>query len=203
VRIDPVIGSGAQVIKTELFDQGQVPTTLKNMKFKIAAAVCGAVTGVVFALNGAFAADSKTTPTQITSPVQAPAPVPRVAPLADKLLTQTCKVLGAANAFSFHAEVLFDQVLPPAVKVQFAGGMNFALQRPGDLAVDYRSDLGAKQLWYQNGELTIFDPPHMVYARRYHLRSTICLSAPRRITIFPSRSRTWLIVILVKEFESR
>jgi len=89
---------------------------------------------------------------------------PPIAPLAEKLLTETCQVLGSAKAFSFHAEINFDQVLPSAVKVQFAAAMDFALQRPGELAVNYQSDLGGKQLSYQNGTLAIFDPPHMVYA---------------------------------------
>jgi hypothetical protein len=136
---------------------------LNNKRFKLAAAACVAVMGVALALNAVFAADSTTTPTQIASPVQAPAPVPRISPLADKLLTQTCNVLGAVNAFSFHAEVLFDQVLPSSVKVQFAGEINFAMQRPDELAIDYRSDLGAKQLWYQKDTLTVFDRPHLMY----------------------------------------
>jgi hypothetical protein len=115
------------------------------------------ISGISIGLNAASAAEPSTPSAQST-------PTPKIAPLADKLLTQACAVLGSANAFSFHAEINFDQVLPSAAKVQFAGAMNFALQRPGELAVDYRSDLGAKELWYQNGDLTIFDPPHMVYA---------------------------------------
>jgi hypothetical protein len=121
--------------------------------------VLAAVLAIMIPLNAAIAAETANQP-----PVTKAAPRPPVAPLADKLLTQACEVLGSAKAFSFHAEINFDQVLPSAVKVQFAAAMNLALQRPGDLAVDYRSDLGAKQLWYQNGDLTIFDPPQMVYA---------------------------------------
>jgi len=133
------------------------------MSLKLTAAACGAAMGAVFALNAALAANPTATPTQVAPRVQG-APVPKVAPLADKLLTQTCKVLGSADAFSFHAEVLFDQVLPSAVKVQFAGAIDFAVQRPDELAIDFHSDLGAKQLWYQKDTLTIFDPPHMMYA---------------------------------------
>src|SRR5208282_2464482 len=102
-------------------------------------------------------------PTQVTPPVQA-ASIPKLAPRADELLFQTCQLLGSADAFSFHAEVLFDQVLPSAVKVQYAGEVDFALQRPDELAIDYHSDLGGKQLWYQNDTLTIFDQSHRMYA---------------------------------------
>ena len=139
------------------------------MNIKLAAVACGAAMGVLFALNPAFAADSAATPTQVASPVRKDAsvqsvPSPKIAPLADKLLTRTCEVLGAADAFSFHAEVLFDQVLPSAVKVQFAGAIDFSLQRPDELAIAYQSDLGSKELWYHNNTLTILDRPHLMYA---------------------------------------
>ena len=101
--------------------------------------------------------------TQVAPPLQAVSG-PKVDPLADRLLAQTCRVLGTADALSFHAEVLFDKVLPSAVKVQFAGEMNFAIQRPDELMVDYHSDLGGKQLWFQNSTLTIFDESHRMYA---------------------------------------
>ena len=133
------------------------------MTYKLAATACGAVMFVALALTNALAADPAATPTPAAPPVQA-VPQFKVAPLADKLLTQTCEVLGAADAFSFHAEVLFDQVLPSAVKVQYAGAIDFAVQRPDQLAIDFHSDLGGKQLWYQKDTLTIFDPPHMMYA---------------------------------------
>ncbi len=86
-----------------------------------------------------------------------------IAPYADKLLTKACQALNSVDAFSFHAEIMFDQVLPPDVKVQFAGAMNFAVQRPDELAVDYQSDLGAKELWYSDGTLTVLDPTRMAY----------------------------------------
>jgi len=87
-----------------------------------------------------------------------------IAQRADKLLTRACEALAAASAFSFHAEILFDEVLPPDVKVQFAGAMDYAVQRPDELAIEFHSDLGAKRLWYSGGNLTILDLPHMVYS---------------------------------------
>ena len=133
------------------------------MMFKLAAAVCGAAMGVALAFISAMAEEPAATSTQAVPPVQA-APLPKVDPLADKLLTKTCEALGSADTFSFHAEILFDSVLPQAVKVQYAAEMNFAVKRPDELLVDYHSDLGAKQLWYQSGTLTIFDEPHQMYA---------------------------------------
>jgi hypothetical protein len=144
----------------------------KKMSFKVASVVIGAAMGIVLPIGAALAADwtpLPAVPTPITSSVQAAppsaaAPVPEIDPRADQLLNQTCKVLGAAKAFSFHAEVLFDQVLPSAVKVQFAGEINFAVQRPDELAIDFHSDLGGKELWYQKNTLTVFDRPHRMYA---------------------------------------
>ena len=93
----------------------------------------------------------------------APSPPP-ISPIAEKVLTNACGLLSSSHAFSFHADILFDQLLPSAVKVQFGGEMDFVLQRPDQLAVDYESDLGAKRLWYSGGKLTIYDPPHQVFA---------------------------------------
>jgi len=127
------------------------------MTFKLELAVC-TILGIALGTAAVFAAGPS--PSAAAPAVS----TPKIAPLADKLLTQVCEVLGSATAFSFHAEINFDEVLPQTVKLQFAGAMDFALQRPGELAVAYRSDLGAKDLWFQSGTLTIFDPPHMVYA---------------------------------------
>ncbi len=144
------------------------------MRVKFAEAACGAAMGIAFALNAAFAADwsqlpAVPTPAATASPAQtAPSvqasPGPEIDPRADELLSRTCKVLGATSAFSFHAEILFDQVLPSAVKVQFAGAIDFALQRPDELSIDYHSDLGGKELWYQKDSLTLFDAAHSMYA---------------------------------------
>jgi hypothetical protein len=85
-------------------------------------------------------------------------------PSPNAILTRACSFLASNQAFSFHADILFDQLLPSAVKVQFAAAMDFALQRPNELAVYYESDLGEKRLWYSGDRLTIYDPPHEVYA---------------------------------------
>ena len=131
-----------------------------NSKFVIVA--CAAAMSLAMALNGAWAADPSASATQSAPPVQ-PAP-PNIDPHAEELLTKMRGAVGSADAFSFHAEILFDKVLPRDVKVQYAAEMNFYLQRPDELAVDYHSDLGGKQLWYQNNMLTILDEPHQMYA---------------------------------------
>jgi hypothetical protein len=135
---------------------------LSTLKYKHAAACCGAALGIALAFNAALAAEPAASPAQAASPVQSPPP--KIDPKADELLTKTCEALGSADAFSFHAEISFDQVLPHAVKIQYAAEMNFALQRPDELAVEYNSDLGGKRIWYQNDTMTILDEPHLMYA---------------------------------------
>ena len=51
------------------------------------------------------------------------------------------------------------------MKVQFAGEIKFAVQRPDELAIDFNSDLGGKELWYRKDTLTVFDRPHQMYAK--------------------------------------
>jgi len=87
-----------------------------------------------------------------------------VDPHASQILRRACTVLADSDAFTFHAEINFDQVMPSEVKLQFAGASDFAVRRPNALAVDYESDLGAKRLWYNGKTLTIFDAPSMTYA---------------------------------------
>jgi hypothetical protein len=110
-----------------------------------------------------LAAGPSAVPTSAAAPAPQAAPIPKIDPLADQLLTRTCATMGTYRAFSFHAEVMFDQVLPSAVKIQFAGAIDLALQRPDELAIDYHSDLGNKELWYQKDTLTLFDPQHLMY----------------------------------------
>lgn len=103
----------------------------------------------------------------IPSGIRAAAPAsapPAVAPLADGILTKACGLIASSHSFSFHADILFDQLLPSEVKVQFAAAMDYAVQRPDELAVVYDSDIGEKRIWYHGKTLTIYDPPHGVYA---------------------------------------
>jgi hypothetical protein len=134
------------------------------MSVKFAFFVVAIVAIIALGSHSVSAADAAPAAAQAAGSPSAPATLPKIDPRADELLSKTCSALGSANAFSFHAEILFDKVLPHTVKVQFAAEMNVALQRPDELAVYYQSDLGGKQLWYQGDTLTIYDQPHQMYA---------------------------------------
>ena len=82
----------------------------------------------------------------------------------DRLLRQMSAYIGSADAFTFHADILFDHVLPSGQKLQFAAAQEVALQRPGRLYIDYRGDLGDRRLWYNGKSITLFDPATPFYA---------------------------------------
>jgi hypothetical protein len=82
----------------------------------------------------------------------------------DRLLRQMSAYIGSADEFTFHADILFDHVLPSGQKLQFAAAQEVALQRPGRLYIDYRGDLGDRRLWYDGKSITLFDPATPFYA---------------------------------------
>ena len=127
-----------------------------------------AVAAVLLASNPGVSAQTAA-PASAASPASSQAPQaalpPNIDPRADQLLGRSCDDLGSSKAFTFHAEITFDQVLPPSkVKLQFAAAADYAVQRPDQLAVEYHSDLGAKDIWYSGTNVTMLDRPHMVYA---------------------------------------
>jgi hypothetical protein len=87
-----------------------------------------------------------------------------VNPHALQILNRACEVLSSAKAFTYHAEINFDSVLPSDVKLQFAAEMDMAIERPDHLVVSYASDLGAKRVWYDGKSVTVLDPTQMTYA---------------------------------------
>ncbi len=127
------------------------------------------VAATLLAANLAIA-DETAAPTSATSPAiqqapqTAPAPPPKIDPRVDQLLNRSCDDVASSKAFTFHAEITFDRVLPSNVKLQFAAAADYAVQRPDQFTVDFHSDLGAKDIWYSGTNVTILDPPHMVYA---------------------------------------
>jgi hypothetical protein len=89
---------------------------------------------------------------------------PVIDPEVRAVLNGACDLLASSKTVTYHAEITFDSVLPSYVKLQYAGAMDVAVKRPDHLAANYKSDLGAKQVWYDGKTLTIFDPAHRVYA---------------------------------------
>lgn len=91
-------------------------------------------------------------------------PKPAVAEPAARLLRQIGAYIGSAKAFTFHADITFDHVLPTGQKLQFSASEEVVLQRPGRLYVEWNGDLGARQFWYDGKSVTLYDPATPFYA---------------------------------------
>jgi len=93
------------------------------------------------------------------------AKAPAGPPQAQDVLRAMSGYLAKAKAFSYHAEVEFDQLLPGGPKVRLAGAVDVAVARPGSLFVDYRDDISDRVVWFQKGSLTLLDPVAGTYAQ--------------------------------------
>lgn len=94
-----------------------------------------------------------------SAPAQAADPKPPVeAPLPSDVLGAMSNYLAKQKAFTFHAEIVFDQLLPGGPKVQLSGALDMAVQRPDKIHVDYRDDVMDRLTWFENGRVTIADP---------------------------------------------
>ena len=111
---------------------------------------------------GVTAACAATAPS--SPPPPAAADRPAVSPSPERVLHQMSEYLGSAGEFTFHADILFDHVLPSGQKLQYSAGEDVALQRPGRLYVEWTGDLGDRQLWYDGGAVTLFDPSTPYFA---------------------------------------
>jgi hypothetical protein len=97
---------------------------------------------------------------------EAPAkePAPAEVPQVEDVLHAMSQFLAKQKAFSYHGEVMFDQILPGGPKVQLSGAVDVSVVRPGSLFVDYRDDVSDRVVWLQKGHLTLFDPVASTYA---------------------------------------
>jgi hypothetical protein len=89
---------------------------------------------------------------------------PAAPPHAEDILRAMSEYLARQKAFSYHAEVEFDQLLPGGPKIRLSGAVDVAVARPGSLFVDYRDDLSDRVVWFENGRATLFDPVAATYA---------------------------------------
>ena len=101
--------------------------------------------GIAWTLSAAPAPAANPTP-----PAETPVPV--------DLLRAMSQFLAKQKAFSYHAEVEFDRLLPGGPKVRMAGAVDVAVSRPGSLHVDYRDDISDRLLWFDKGKVTLLDP---------------------------------------------
>jgi hypothetical protein len=124
-----------------------------------------AVTLAGSAINGAQLAKAQNggaTGGAILSAANAAAPV--LTGQTDRLLRQMGEYVGSAEQFTFHADIIFDHVLPSGQKLQYSASEDVALQRPGRLYVEWSGALGDRQFWYDGKLVTLYDPATPFYA---------------------------------------
>jgi hypothetical protein len=102
--------------------------------------------GVAWALSGA--------PARAADPAAAAA----ATPVPVDLLRSMSDALAKLKAFSYHAEIEFDRLLPGGPKVRLAGAVDVSVARPGSLYVDYRDDVSDRIVWFDKGRVTLLDP---------------------------------------------
>ena len=90
---------------------------------------------------------------------------PAEPPLPADVMRSMSAYLAKQKAFTYHAEIEYDQVLPGGPKVRLSGALDMAVSRPGSLHADYRDDVADRLIWFENGQVTIVDPAGSTYAQ--------------------------------------
>jgi hypothetical protein len=93
----------------------------------------------------------------------APATQPTISPIADQILKQSCDYLAQTPAFSVHAEIWKDMVLPSGHKIQVTRSIDLDVRRPDRLHVDARAHKKGRSIWYDGKTLTVLDRETNLY----------------------------------------
>ena len=78
-------------------------------------------------------------------------------PLAGRLMKEMGDFLRSADEFSFHAEITYDELVPPDGKLQYSASGEFAARRPDTLYFEFSVDRGGRRLWYDGRTITVLD----------------------------------------------
>ena len=143
---------------TRDFARGTIASATQKVFISLSAGAFVALAAALVAMQTAVA--------QTTSAASgtADANAPTVAESADRLLKEMGSYIGSADQFTFHADIIFDQVIASGQKIQFSGAQEVALKRSGGLYVDWSGDLGARRFWYDGKSVTLYDPAAAFYA---------------------------------------
>jgi hypothetical protein len=94
---------------------------------------------------------------------KAAAPGPVIGQQADRLLRQMSDYLKAAKQFSFHADIVYDDLLPSGQKIQLAASDDVLIRRPDRIYAEFEGERGSKRFWYDGKTVTLYDSRHHVY----------------------------------------
>ena len=87
-----------------------------------------------------------------------------VEPAADRILKEMGEYLNKTKAYSFHADVVFDELLPTEMKVQYSKSIDIYVRQPNRMRVENRGDLATRRSWYDGKNITVYDIGRSNYA---------------------------------------
>jgi len=82
---------------------------------------------------------------------------------AKSLLEQSNNYLKKQPFYSFQADISFDDVLPPAFKIQYHAISKVKVRRPNGVFVEYVGDRRTANFYYDGNTLTLWDKIKNVY----------------------------------------
>jgi hypothetical protein len=85
---------------------------------------------------------------------------PEVGPLA----RAASDYLGAAKAFTYRAEITFDDVTSWGQKIQFGSSLEVDVRRPDAIHARMVGDAGERRFWYDGRSATLYNPQNNTYA---------------------------------------
>lgn len=92
-----------------------------------------------------------------------PTSQPVIDPTADQILRQSCDFLAQSPAFTVHAEIWKDVVLPSGHKIQVTRSVDLDLRRPDRLHVEAKAHQKGRSIWYDGKTLTVLDREKNLY----------------------------------------
>lgn len=89
---------------------------------------------------------------------------PVIDPKVTELLQKMGDLIKNSREFSFHAEILYDDILPSGQKIQFAAAQDVDVKRPDKVFTKYQSDLESREFWYDGKSFTLLDRNKNLYS---------------------------------------
>lgn len=93
-------------------------------------------------------------------------PIPEVVieASADQWLKSMSDYLKTSKSYSFHADIMYDDMMPSGQKISVTANSDLTLRRPNGIFVHQTADTGIKRLWFDGKQITLFDPVTHRYA---------------------------------------
>jgi hypothetical protein len=89
----------------------------------------------------------------------------KIDPKADSLLKEMSDFFGSKYKYTFKAEIMFDEILDSGRKLQRSASEKVFVQKPNKVYIEYISDVGGQNFWYDDSNVTILDLPRGVYSK--------------------------------------